>query len=260
MGEPPPAGHFLALGALSGVFNAAALAAFYRGLALGRMGVVAAIAATDALIPLAFGIVSGEQLTSVESAGLALAVASVVVVSWAAERGDSEEGAAKSKAAMGIGLALIAAACFGCFVVALDASSEASPLWAVVASRMTSVSLVSVAAVIALAPKPSARLFVMDKASEVRLRVDKRENAPVFRVPRDDLGPLVLIGLLDVAASNLFAFATTLGLLSQVGVLGSLYPVVTILLARIVLRERLDAMQRAGTIGVLAGAAMIGAG
>ena len=63
-----------------------------------------------------------------------------------------------------------------------------------------------------------------------------------------------------MGASGLFAFATTLGLLSQVGVLGSLYPVVTILLARIVLRERLDAMQRAGTIGVLAGAALIGAG
>ena len=124
VGEPPPAGHFLALGALSGVFNAAALAAFYRAWRWAGWGSSRPIAATDAVIPLAFGLVSGEQLTSVESAGLALAVASVVVVSWAAERGNSEEGAAKSRAAMGIGLALIAAACFGCFVVALDAAER----------------------------------------------------------------------------------------------------------------------------------------
>ena len=121
------------------------------------MGIVAAIAATDAVIPLAFGLISGERLTSVESAGLALALASVVVVAWAAERGsDSESGEHSSRAAVSIGLALVAAICFGCFVVALDASSEGSALWAVVASRTSTVALVTVAAS-SLWPRARAR-------------------------------------------------------------------------------------------------------
>ena len=99
----------------------------------------------------------------------------------------------------------------------------------------------------------------MDEVAEVRVRLVKAQGEPVFRVARADL-PLAAIGLLDVGAVGLFAFATTAGLLSQVGVLGSLYPVITILLARVVLRERLDALQRAGTVGVLAGAVLIGTG
>ena len=69
-----------------------------------------------------------------------------------------------------------------------------------------------------------------------------------------------MIGLLDVGASGLFALATTVGLLSQVGVLGSLYPAFTVLLARVVLKERLSAAARVGTAGVFAGAILIGAG
>jgi len=145
-------------------------------------------------------------------------------------------------------------------VVALDASSEGGALWAVAASRTSSVLLVTVAALIAVAPKPSARPFVMREGVAERLRVFGRAGPPVFRVSRADVAPLLVIGALDVGASGLFAVATTVGLLSQVGVLGSLYPVVTILLARVILRERLDAMQRIGTLGVLAGAAMVGVG
>jgi uncharacterized membrane protein len=260
VGEPPPAGQFVALGALAGAFNAAALAAFYRGLALGRMGIVAAIAATDAVVPLAFGIGSGEQITSVESVGLVLALASVVVVSWAAERGNSETDGSRSGAAGCVGLALIAAACFGCFVVALDASSEGSALWAVAASRTSSVVLIALAGLAAAGPKSTARALVTREPVEVGRRVVKREGPPVFRVSHLDLGPLLVIGWLDVGASCLLAFATTVGLLSQVGMLGSLYPIVTILLARVILRERLDAMQRISTFGVLAGVAMIAAG
>ncbi len=58
----------------------------------------------------------------------------------------------------------------------------------------------------------------------------------------------------------MFAVATTMGLLSQVGVLGSLYPAFTVLLARVILKERLSAAARMGTAGVFAGAIMIGAG
>ena len=169
-GEPVPEGRYLALGALSGVFNVAALAALYRGLAVGRIGIVAPVAAADALIPLGFGIASGDALTSLEGMGVAVAMVSVMVVAWAAERGSDADGE-DNAAAVGIGLALLAAACFGCFAVTLDAASEGSALWAIVFGRATSVVLVSAVCVAVIAPRPSARLFMTDRASEVRLRL-----------------------------------------------------------------------------------------
>lgn len=230
--EPPPAGSYLLLAALSGAFNAIALGAFYRGLALGTMSVVAPIAATDAVIPVVFGIVSGERPAPVEIAGVAIALVGVVLVSRPAD--EERDAGGRRLAAQGIGLGLLAAVCFGCFVVTLDGASEGGVLWAVAASRWSTVILVAFAVV---ARVPGG-----------------------LRFERRDVATLVSIGVLDVAAVALFAFATTAGLLSHVGVLGALYPVVTVLLARIVLRERLDAVQRMGAAGALGGAALIAVG
>jgi drug/metabolite transporter (DMT)-like permease len=134
---------------------------------------------------------------------------------------------------MSVGLAVVAAVCFGCFVVALNGASEGGTLWAVTFSRLTSVGLLA--------------------ATALALR-------PNLAITRRDMAPLLAIGALDVSASALFAAATTIGLLSLVGVLGSLYPVITIILAGVVLRERLDPFQRAGALGALAGAALIASG
>src|SRR4051794_15660647 len=70
--DAPPAASFLGLGALAGVFNAIALAALYRGLAGGTMGLVAPIAATDAVIPVAFGLLTGEHPATLEVVGIVL--------------------------------------------------------------------------------------------------------------------------------------------------------------------------------------------
>jgi drug/metabolite transporter (DMT)-like permease len=77
--------------------------------------------------------------------------------------------------------------------------------------------------------------------------------------PRD-AAPLVLLGVLDVGANALFGIATTVGLLSVVGVLGSLFPAVTVILARVVLRERVTRVQEAGVVAVLIGVVAISAG
>ena len=232
--------------------------ALYRGLALGRMGVVAPIAACDAVIPVFFGLVTGERLAPVESLGIGLALVGVVLVS---RPGSAEADKGPSRPlAKGVGLALAAALCFGLFVVTLDGASEGGALWAVVFSRVTSVGLLSIAMLAAIAPRPSTRLFIASKGVGLRLFLKKPAQPPSLRVGRQDRVPLVAIGALDVGANALFAVATTAGLLSEVGVLGSLYPVMTILLARVVLRERLDALQRVGSVGALAGAALIGAG
>jgi drug/metabolite transporter (DMT)-like permease len=71
---------------------------------------------------------------------------------------------------------------------------------------------------------------------------------------------LALVGVLDIAANGFFAVASTKGLVSVVAVLASLYPIVTVVLARVVLKERLHAVQRIGAAAALAGVALISAG
>ncbi len=118
-------------------------------------------------------------------------------------------------------------------MVALDGASEGGVLWALTFSRLTSVVLIGAA------------------VASLRSRVT---------VGRGDAAPLLAVGALDLAASALFAVATTTGLLSLVGVMGSLYPVITIILAAVVLRERPAGLQRVGAVGALVGVALIAGG
>jgi drug/metabolite transporter (DMT)-like permease len=232
--SPMPANHYVLMGVIAGACNVAAVAAFYRGLAGGTMGVVAPIAATDALIPVGYGLVTGERPSSLTMIGIALALLGVVLASRPPRHEENEEPTRKRDSpAKGVALALIAAVCFGLFTIALADASKGGTLWAVTFSRLMSLSLLSVAG---LALRPS------------------------LSVEREDALPLFAIGGLDVGANALFAVALSAGLLSVVGVLGSFYPVVTMLLAGIVLRERLGPLQRFGAASALAGAAAMAIG
>ncbi|MGH3023061.1 MAG: EamA family transporter [Gaiellaceae bacterium] len=227
-GEGAPDGRHLAYAALAGMAGAAGLAALYRGLAVGAMSVVAPLAATAAVVPVVAGLVQGERPSAAQGAGIALALAGVLLAAREPSAGGGRPGLAT-----GVGLALVAALCFGFLLVALDAASEGDALWATLAMRATSVSLLALAA---LAVRPS-------------LALGER-----------DLAALVLIGLLDTAGNALFALASTESLLSVVSVLAQLYPVVTVLLARLVLSERIARTQGAGVVAALAGVALITAG
>jgi drug/metabolite transporter (DMT)-like permease len=234
----PPA-RFLAFGALSAVVGSIGLAAFYRGLAVGAMSVVAPIAATGAAIPVAYGLATGERPTAIQVAGAALAIAGVVLA--ARERGPAGEAvsstagvpAPRARVARGVALALVAAVGLGSFLVAIDAASEGDAAWAILTNRVVSLVLLGLVAV-ALRPRPPAS-------------------------PRD-AAPAVAVGVLETTANLLIAFATTLGLVSLVGVLASLYPVVTVALARVVLGERIARGQQLGAVAALAGVVLIAAG
>jgi drug/metabolite transporter (DMT)-like permease len=225
-GEGPPSAEHLGYAALAGAAGAVGLAALYRGLAVGSMSVVAPISATAAVVPVVFGVLTGERPSPAQGVGIALAV---VGVALASRRVDGRGRAV----AEGAGLALVAALAFGLLLVALGEASEGDPLWATLGMRAASFSLVVVTA------------FVL---------------RPSFALAERDLSVLVLIGILDTAGNALFALATTESLLSLVAVLGQLYPVVTVLLARILLGERLAAVQAAGVIGAFAGVVLITAG
>jgi len=228
-GEAPPAPEFALYGAIAAVAGTAGLAAFYRGLAIGAMAVVAPIAATAAVIPVAAGIATGERPSALQGAGIALVLIGVALASR--ESGDAAE--LGGRRAAGVGLALLAALGLGTFLLVIDRASDGDVLWAILFSRVTAVALL-IAAALVLRPR--------------------------VRVGRRDLAPVLAIGAFDVTANTMFAAASTLGLVSVVAVLASLYPITTILLARIVLRERVERVQQAGAAGALAGVALLTAG
>ena len=211
--------------AAAGAGVAVGLASLYRGMAIGAMGVVAPISALSPIIPLAVGVASGERPSGMQLLGMAVALGGVTVLS-------REPGEGRRRAA-GAGLAIVAAVGFGAYFVCLDAAADASVPWAVAVARATATTLAVAACLVVSAP---------------------------LRAPLPLLPALVAVGLADVTATALFGLASTRGLLAVISVLASLYPVVTVALARIVLGERLALSQRLGGAGAIAGAALVAAG
>jgi drug/metabolite transporter (DMT)-like permease len=222
--EPMPGGDFLLWAPLSGLAGVIGLLAFYRGLAVGNMGVVAPISATAAVVPVVVGIATGDRPSEVQYAGLVLALAGVMLAS----REETAGGAAR-----GAGLAVVSALGFGFFFVGLDNASDADVGWAMFGNRVTSFSLLLTA------------FLVM---------------RPQFAIRRPDVPVLALIGTLDITANGLFAIASTTGLVSLVSVMGSLYPLTTAALAAVVLRERPHRIALIGVATAMTGVVLIAAG
>jgi uncharacterized membrane protein len=212
--------------AAAGVAGVVGLAALYRGLAVGAMGIVAPISAASPIVPLAVDASKGVVPAAVQWLGIGLVVAGIVTLS-------REPSAGRGSMAAGAALAMVAALGFGAFVVGLDAGADESAAWAVVAARASSFSIAVVAA-------------LLTRSS--------------LRPPRPTLPMLVGVGAFDTGANVLVAAATTYGAAGIVAVLGALYPVVTVLLAWVVLGERLSPTKRAGGAIALAGAAFVAAG
>jgi drug/metabolite transporter (DMT)-like permease len=225
--DPFPGVGELLPAAAAGVAGLVGLGALYRGLAIGAMGIVAPISAASPIVPLAVDAARGITPSALQWIGVALVLAGIVTLSR--EPG----GVGRQRIAAGAGLALVAALSFGSFVVGIDAGSDESAPWAVVAARSTSVALALVAILV---------------------------TSSSLRAPRNALPLLLGVGLFDTGANVCVAFATTEGAAGIVAVLSALYPVVTIVLARIVLAERLSRPRRAGGVVALAGAALVAAG
>lgn len=230
-GEVPPTEAVLT-GGLAGMFGGLALALFYRGLAIGVISIVAPISACGAIVPVVVALIEGEIPHWVAIGGIAVAIAGVVLVSIS----PGGSGAATADRRAALGLAFGAAIGFGLFIVLVDRGSEVSagsPLWVILGARAGSLTLLLALATLSrrLAPWPGERI-----------------------------APVALIGILDTLANVLIAFASTLGNLGVVAVLGSLYPVTTVLLARALLNERLSGRQSAGVTLALAGVVLMSGG
>lgn len=225
-GEPLPARPFLIYAAAAGLAEGLGVAALYRGLAVGTMSLVAPVASVAPAVPLVAGLALGEMPAPLQLVGLLLAVIGVILTSCRPRSPEPGERHVASSTFYG----LVSAVGFGIFFVALDAASEASIPWALFIARL------------------SAVLALVVIAVGGRFR---------FLVRRSDLPPLLLVGVLIVLSDAMYATATTLGLLSIVAVVGALHTVVTIGLARVLLRERMAGWQQLGIIGCITGVLLI---
>ena len=209
---------------LAGLSGTTALVCFYAALATGTMGVVAPIASLGVVVPVMLGLLAGEQPSAVAYVGMGVAVIGILLAS-----GPELSGAVSARPLL---LAAVAALGFGITLFAIDRGARSSlpqTLWGM---RATSVLVFAIAA-LAL-----------------------RRTGGV--TPRD-LPVLALVGVADLSANALFATASSRGLVSVASVLGSLYPIMTVLLARIVLHERLRPVQVVGVGLSAVGVALIAA-
>lgn len=220
-------GDEVAWSALSALLGTVGLFAFYRGLATGAMSVVAPIAAVAAGIPVIWGVaVSGDRITGLQGIGFVAALGGSVAASL-------ELHPERAQLAKGVGWAALAMLLFGGYYIPMHAASTQDWLWPAFLFRCTSVTFVW-----------SLVLVRRFRASGLRPHL---------------LG-LLAVGVLDTAGNALFAAASSHGLLSVVSVLATLYPVVTVLLARAVLGERVQRTQDLGVAVALAGVVLITAG
>ena len=210
---------------LAGVTGAVALIAFYAAMATGTMGVVAPIAAMGAVVPIGVGLLGGEKPSVVVGAGIVLALAGGVAASGPELRG--------RVGARPIVLAVVAAVTFGLAMLFIARGARTDAVMTVWGMRLT------IATGIGLAALLTRRLGGLR--------------------PRD-IGPLVVLGIGAASANLLYGLASQLGYMSVSAALASLSPVVTVLLAWVVIRERLLRVQYVGVVVALAGVVLVSVG
>lgn len=213
----PPAAD-LVWGAVAGLSGMAGLVFLMRGFAVGRMGIVAPVSAVLATaIPVVFTALTEGLPERLKLLGFGLAIISIWMLSRREEFGGRPAG---------LGLALLAGLGFGGFFIALGQVSEETVFWPLVAGRLAACTLMVVFA-----------LFT------------RRSMIP----SPFPLGLLVLAGILDVAGNLFFLLSIQLGRMDVTAVLGSLYPAVTAILARMISKEYMARLQMAGVaVAVLA--------
>jgi drug/metabolite transporter (DMT)-like permease len=212
-------------GAIAGGMGLLGLVGFYTALATGQMGIVAPISSLSAVVPVTIGLAQGERPTAMQLGGIAVALVGVILAS-----GPELKGKVDPRPVL---LALFAALTFGICVYFMALGGRVDPTMTIVSMRATQVVTV---VLIAIAVRSLGGLV------------------------KQDLPLLATIGATDAGANILFAFAASLGLLSVVAVLGSLYPIVTVLLAWWIHKERLIPVQYLGIVFTFSGVVLISLG
>jgi drug/metabolite transporter (DMT)-like permease len=227
--DAAPAAHVFVLSAAAGVVGIMALGLLFRGLALGRMSIVAPLSAIGGgVLPVAWGLIRGERPSALALAGAALALVAVAIVSLGAEHDPLSGVSPRIELMLGGGAGLG----FGVVFILLSeaATTAGSGMWPVLIARCASVPVLA--------------------AIGVAL-------GGLSRIKRADIMPIAGSGLFDVGANALILLAVRRGLISLVAPVASLYPATTVVLARLVLRERIGRQRFGGLVLGVAGLALI---
>jgi drug/metabolite transporter (DMT)-like permease len=219
-------GSYLVIGGAAGIVATLSLAAFYRAMAAAPMSLVAPITAAGTGIPVLVGVARGEHLGLAQVAGIVVTLTGVVLASGPEFR----SGVAVRRQA--IGLAIGAAVGFGVAYTLLALAAGTSLYGTLLSQR--------IGGLIALGPI-----------------VLRSGVLPVLRLSMRRLAALAAVGCCDIVANGSYALAASRGDLSVAAVLASLYPVVTALLARTILAERLRTVQSVGVVAALAGVLLL---
>ena len=238
-GEALPAAIDYAWATAASLAGTVALVTFYRALAVGRMSVVATIGAVvSASFPLVVGALIEGLPTLLQLSGMTLGILAIATVTLAAQQpadhaNVAEAEHARAAARLAVGLALIAGLGFGGYYVLIDRVSEGSVFWPIVTGRVVGLSVL-------LAFVTLRRTPWLPALGSRRL--------------------VALAGVLDMGGTAFFILAAQSGRVDVAAVLTSLYPVATILLAAVLLRERVRPMQAGGIVGAIAAIVLIAAG
>jgi len=237
LGMPASAGGWGAAGwaAVSGICGAVGLVAFYAGFAAAPISVVAPVAAlVSTLLPVGIAIAGGERTTPrMVAGGLICLVAIVLVSAPSAGRRDQDDPDARAAGRLrGLGYGVAAGAGFGLFFLCLKNAGQSGVLWPVAISR-TAGTVVAVGIALATKTRP-------------------------WRRAGGGTSVIALVsGAVDAAANVCYVLATRAGLFGLAVVITSLYPGMTVLLARWVLGERMRWLQRAGLLLAAAGVVLL---
>jgi drug/metabolite transporter (DMT)-like permease len=222
-------GDYVGWAIVAGWSGAAGMLLFYRALASGAMGVVAPISSLSGLVPLIAGLAAGERFTTMSAVGAIAIGAGVLLASGPEMRAEAGW--------RPLVLAVLAAVLFGITLLAIARGSQSSAVMTLTGMRIAQISLFA----------PLAYLLWL------RLGSSRPTLRPVLPM-------IALIGVLDVGANLAYGLSAELGPLVVVAVLGSLYPVVTAVLAAAVLGERLRTVQYVGVAGAVSGLMLMTAG
>ena len=221
-------------GVIAGLTGGVGVALLYHALAIARMAVVAPTTAVCAVaVPVVVSVFLGERPTPAAWMGIVLGIGSIILVSQQTAEPEIHGRRPAGKLPPGVGIALVSGVAIGLFFLSLAQTRSEAGMWPIVASRSTSLTLFSIIATV---------------------------GRSSFRMPAKVLAIVLVCGGLDMLANAFYVLAARSGPLSIVVTLSSLYPASTVLLARVVLGERLNAMQVTGVGCALAAIALIVSG
>ncbi|RLC23861.1 MAG: hypothetical protein DRH93_06145 [Deltaproteobacteria bacterium] len=225
--SPLPSDPLILWAVPAGFIGIAAMFMLYRSLAVGSMAILAPISATGVVLPVIWGIFFGDTLSGLCILGMVLAILGslLAVMEYDTKR-------KSKKLTQGIGLAAGSAFFVGLYFITMDTACTHHPIWASMIMR-------------------SSALIIF-----IPLLLIKTVTVNIGKV---QLPYILLMGAMDTMAAFCFALATSKGMLSQVAVISSLYPVVTIVLSAAITGERIQKVQFSGVVLALAGVTLISA-